>query len=100
MRVGDLIIWDSNFGYELGIYVGGDGVVYNTTCVYMLTGNGSGNLSVNYNNVIPFTRHNYYAMIKRYHNRLRLPFSPQYKSEIRKLQSDIRMMHTADKYNL
>lgn len=52
MRVGDLIIWDSNFGYELGIYVGGDGVLYNTTYVYMLTGNGSGNLSVNYNNVI------------------------------------------------
>jgi len=99
MKVGDLVIWDSNFGYEIGILVG-DGVMYNTTCVYMLTGRECRDASVTCDEVLPFTRHNYYVVAKKYHNELMLPFSNEYKRNIRKKQSDIRMMHTIDKYNL
>lgn len=99
MNAGDLVIWDSNFGYELGILVG-DGGMYNTYCVHMLTGKSEGDACVDVQDVLPFTRHNYYAIAEKYYNKLCLPFSPEYKSKIRKLQSDIRFRSTCDKYNL
>jgi len=98
MEVGDIIIWDSHFGYEIGIFIG-DGVMYNTICFYVLTGRIRGKLSVADNEVIPFTRHNYYKVSKKYHNH-RLPLSPKYKSDIRKKQFDIRLGSACDKYNL
>jgi len=97
MKVGDLIIWDSNFGYELGIYVG-DGVVYDSVCAHMLTGRECREASVNSYEVMLFTLNNYKLVVDKYHNTV--TFNTRMKSHIRDIQSQVRLAATCDKYNL
>ena len=46
MKKGDRIIWDSGFGYEIGIYESDKGVMYNTCLVQLMSGDVKHNTPV------------------------------------------------------
>lgn len=55
MKNGDSIIWDSNFGYEFGIFKSKKGVMYNTVLVDLKTGIMGGLISLSKDKVYPYT---------------------------------------------
>tara|TARA_R110000796_G_scaffold159388_3_gene276198 strand:- start:18721 stop:19002 length:282 start_codon:yes stop_codon:yes gene_type:complete len=54
MKEGDLIIWDSHFGYDVGFYSKDKGVMYNTCEVYLITGVCYGKFSATHYEVVTF----------------------------------------------
>lgn len=65
MKAGDKIIWDSCFGYDIGLFVkeiscGGE-------CIIDLKGGiVTGNITVYKSEVLPYSQKNYNTMIKKY----------------------------------
>lgn len=54
MSVGDKIIWDSGFGYDIGYYLG-LGVTYNTLLVDLHSGIVGGKVSLPPRQIEPYT---------------------------------------------
>ncbi|MEO6305570.1 MAG: hypothetical protein ABIP51_20570 [Bacteroidia bacterium] len=54
MKKGDKVIWDSNFDYDLGYYLG-KGVTYNTFLIDKVTGIVKGPVSYSISQIKPYT---------------------------------------------
>ena len=55
MKFKDKIIWDSGFGYDTGIYIKEQGVMYNTCLIELQSGRYPGKISVTPSQVIPYS---------------------------------------------
>lgn len=66
MKKGDLIIWDSRSGYDVGFYSKDEGVMYNTCEIELVTGVGSGPICVEPYKVHKFTKEKIEELNQRY----------------------------------
>lgn len=68
IKKGDKVIWDSGFGYEIGEYIG-EGVMYYTYAMKLLTGNFSGSeVSYRCNEVHIYSKEKHDEMKLKYGN--------------------------------
>lgn len=54
-KKGDRIIWDSNFGYEIGFFEKEEGVTYGACQIFLVTGRGQGEFLADKHKVFPYT---------------------------------------------
>ena len=99
MEIGDYIIWDSNHGYELGVFMG-KGNQYYTVLVYLVNFGRwftiSRPVSLNENEVLLFTLNNMRLMVDKYtYNRL-----TSRKKQLRIEKEEIRLTNTLKTYNI
>jgi hypothetical protein len=66
MKKGDLIIWDSHFGYDVGYYSKEEGVMYDTCEIVLVTGVSEGKFSASHHEVKPFTKEKIEELNQRY----------------------------------
>jgi|JI10StandDraft_1071094.scaffolds.fasta_scaffold226529_4 hypothetical protein len=54
MKTGDRVIYNTGFGYDLGVFVR-EGGIYNTFLVELVTGRYPGNIAADVHTITPYT---------------------------------------------
>lgn len=65
MKIGDKVIWDSNFGYEVGYFLG-DSNAYCQYSVDIISGKYRGKASVSQSSIKPYTEELIEELIVKY----------------------------------
>lgn len=99
MKPGDIVIYDSNFGYDICIYFGDSKNMYDTHLVYMLSGVVTGFNSFNSSYIIPFNLNNYKLMVDKY-NVENLHYIDIHKDMINERRDEARLISAVEQYNI